>query len=152
MCPLSRRLVWVPACQVLDSPFSKLTALMMDIVKDFKLPLPKMLAKVAIGQMRRSIKKRAKFDLYEVAPVKQVVKAYTPALFGHGREVGACPCPWLPVHSSSTASIIARCAATLHMRGGRARPCLEDRSPLAWQLQGTVRSTRCPLLPRRTSW
>lgn len=72
---------------MLDSPFSKLTELMMDIVKDFRLPLPRVLAKVAISSMRRSVKKRAKFDIYEVAPIKVVPKAHAPALFGHGREV-----------------------------------------------------------------
>lgn len=57
--------------QVLDSPFSKLTDLMMEIVEDQKLPIPKAFTKVALMAMKRSVKKRAGFELDKVC-----VRAY----------------------------------------------------------------------------
>lgn len=71
----------VPA-QVVDSPFSKLTELMMELVEEQKIPIPRSLMRVALSMMRRSVKKRAGFSIDEVAPIEQVQKAFIPCLFG----------------------------------------------------------------------
>eukprot|EP00873_Tetraselmis_striata_P045654 jgi/Tetstr1/465918/TSEL_010532.t1 len=68
---------------VCDSPFSKLTELMVELVEEQRLPIPKYLMKLAIGFMRRSVRKRAGFDILEVAPIDKVGEAFVPALFGH---------------------------------------------------------------------
>ena len=68
--------------QVLDSPFSRLTDLMLELVEEQKLPIPKYLMKFALSMMRRSVKKRAKFSIDDVAPLDAVPNAFIPALFG----------------------------------------------------------------------
>lgn len=68
--------------QVVDSPFAKLTELMMELVEEQKIPIPRSLMRVALSMMRRSVKKRAGFSIDEVAPIEQVQKAFIPCLFG----------------------------------------------------------------------
>ena len=68
--------------QVVDSPFSKLTELMLELVEEQKIPIPRSLMRVALTMMRRSVKKRAGFSIDEVAPIEQVHKAFIPCLFG----------------------------------------------------------------------
>lgn len=77
--------------QVVDSPFARLTELMMELVVEQKLPIPKPFMKVALGMMRRSVRKRAAFDLETVNPLDTVPQAFIPALFGQ-RLPGARPC------------------------------------------------------------
>jgi hypothetical protein len=67
---------------VLDSPFSKLTDLMMEIVEEQRLPIPRMLMKLVLSSMRKSVRKKAGFDIGAVAPLEGVTKSHTPALFG----------------------------------------------------------------------
>ncbi|KAG2442041.1 hypothetical protein HYH02_009833 [Chlamydomonas schloesseri] len=71
------------AGMVLDSPFSRLTDLMMEIVAEQRLPIPRPLAKLALAAMKRSVSKRAGFDINKVSPVDVVAQSYIPALFGH---------------------------------------------------------------------
>ncbi|GMH35675.1 hypothetical protein BSKO_03543 [Bryopsis sp. KO-2023] len=68
---------------VLDSPFSKLTDLMLELVQDQQVPIPKAFVRVALAAMRRSVRKRAGFDIYQVAPLDSVGEAFVPVLFGH---------------------------------------------------------------------
>lgn len=71
------------AGMVLDSPFSRLTDLMLEIVEEQRLPIPRPLAKLALSAMKRSVQKRAGFDIGKVAPIDVVPQSYIPALFGH---------------------------------------------------------------------
>ena len=74
--------------QVVDSPFARLTELMLELVEEQKIPIPKAFMRVALSMMRRSVRKRASFSLDAVAPLELAPQAYIPALFG------AC-LPWL---------------------------------------------------------
>eukprot|EP00201_Polytomella_parva_P000505 CAMPEP_0175073080 /NCGR_PEP_ID=MMETSP0052_2-20121109/20324_1 /TAXON_ID=51329 ORGANISM="Polytomella parva, Strain SAG 63-3" /NCGR_SAMPLE_ID=MMETSP0052_2 /ASSEMBLY_ACC=CAM_ASM_000194 /LENGTH=870 /DNA_ID=CAMNT_0016340771 /DNA_START=18 /DNA_END=2627 /DNA_ORIENTATION=- len=68
---------------VLDSAFSRLTDLMSEIVSEQKIPVPRALMRVALAAMRRSVQRRAGFDLSRVAPIESAAGSFTPALFGH---------------------------------------------------------------------
>mmetsp|Transcript_41100 Transcript_41100/g.87389 ORF Transcript_41100/g.87389 Transcript_41100/m.87389 type:complete len:301 (+) Transcript_41100:165-1067(+) len=70
---------------VLDSPFSNLVALMEELATSHKL-LTGFLTRPLIGFLRRSIKKRANFDIYLSDPLKAAESSFIPALFGHGKE------------------------------------------------------------------
>lgn len=67
---------------MVDSPFSKLTELMLELVEEQKIPIPRGLMRVALSMMRRSVKKRAGFSIDEVAPIDQIHKSFIPVLFG----------------------------------------------------------------------
>ncbi|GLC45387.1 hypothetical protein PLESTB_000623600 [Pleodorina starrii] len=71
------------AGMVLDSPFARLTDLMLEIVQEQRLPIPRPLAKLALAAMKRSVMKRAGFDITKVSPVDAVSQSFIPALFGH---------------------------------------------------------------------
>ncbi|GIL83651.1 hypothetical protein Vretimale_10449 [Volvox reticuliferus] len=71
------------AGMVLDSPFARLTDLMLEIVQEQRLPIPRPLAKLALAAMKRSVIKRAGFDITKVSPVDAVSQSHIPALFGH---------------------------------------------------------------------
>ncbi|GMP76924.1 hypothetical protein CsSME_00033391 [Camellia sinensis var. sinensis] len=58
------------AGMVLDSPFSDLVDLMMELVDTYKVRLPKFTVKFAIQYMRRAILKKAKFDIMELNTIK----------------------------------------------------------------------------------
>lgn len=68
---------------VLDSPFSDLVELMMELVDTYKIRLPKFTVKYAIQFMRRAIQKKAKFDISELNTIKVAKSCFVPALFGH---------------------------------------------------------------------
>ena len=74
------------SAQVVDSPFARLTELMLELVEEQKVPIPKAFMRVALSMMRRSVKKRAGFTLDSVAPLDLAPQAFIPALFGE-------PCP-----------------------------------------------------------
>lgn len=67
---------------MIDSPFAQLTELMMELVDEQKVPIPKAFMRVALGMMRRSVRKRAGFNIDDVAPVHHVSECFIPALFG----------------------------------------------------------------------
>ena len=68
--------------QVVDSPFSRLTDLMLELVEEQKIPIPRYLMKVALSMMRRSVRKRAKFNINDVAPLAVVPQLQIPILYG----------------------------------------------------------------------
>jgi len=71
------------AGMVLDSAFSNLFDLMMELVDVYKIRLPKFTVKVAVQYMRRIIQKKAKFNIMDLNCVKVSPKTFIPALFGH---------------------------------------------------------------------
>ncbi|KAG2317322.1 hypothetical protein Bca52824_020444 [Brassica carinata] len=71
------------AGMVLDSPFSDLVDLMMELVDTYKFPLPKFTVKFAIQFMRRAIQKKAKFDIMDLNTIKVAKSSFVPVLFGH---------------------------------------------------------------------
>ncbi|CAI9771017.1 unnamed protein product [Fraxinus pennsylvanica] len=71
------------AGMVLDSPFSDLVDLMMELVDTYKVRLPKFTVKFAIQYMRRAILKKAKFDITDLNTIKVAKCSFVPVLFGH---------------------------------------------------------------------
>ncbi|KAE8665606.1 glutamine synthetase [Hibiscus syriacus] len=71
------------AGMVLDSPFSDLVDLMLELVDTYKFRLPKFTVKFAIQFMRKSIQKKAKFDIADLNTIKVAKSCFVPALFGH---------------------------------------------------------------------
>ncbi|KAL4425310.1 hypothetical protein ABPG75_009326 [Micractinium tetrahymenae] len=74
------------AGMVLDSPFSRLVDLMLELATDQQLKIPKPLIKVALAMLKRSVKKRAGFSVDKVAPLDTVAASFIPALFAHGKD------------------------------------------------------------------
>ncbi|KAL6571542.1 hypothetical protein OROHE_003185 [Orobanche hederae] len=71
------------AGMVLDSPFSDLVDLMMELVDTYKVRVPKFTVKFAIHYMRRAIQKKAKFDITNLNTIKVAKSCFVPVLFGH---------------------------------------------------------------------
>ncbi|XP_062229219.1 uncharacterized protein LOC133927011 [Phragmites australis] len=71
------------AGMVLDSAFSNLYDLMMELVEVYKIRVPKFTVKMAVQYMRRVIQRRAKFDIMDLNVVQFAPKTFIPALFGH---------------------------------------------------------------------
>ncbi|CAK9167052.1 unnamed protein product [Ilex paraguariensis] len=71
---------------VLDSAFSNLFDLMMELVDVYKIRLPKFTVKVAVQYMRRVIQKKAKFDIMDLNCIQVAPKTFIPALFGHAKD------------------------------------------------------------------
>ncbi|KAM7258796.1 hypothetical protein ACFE04_014537 [Oxalis oulophora] len=74
------------AGMVLDSPFSDLVDLMMELVDTYKFRLPKFTVKLAIQYMRKTIQKKARFDIMDLNTIKVAQSCFVPALFGHAIE------------------------------------------------------------------
>ncbi|CAM8905681.1 unnamed protein product [Rhodiola kirilowii] len=74
------------AGMVLDSAFSNLFDLMMELVDVYKIRLPKFTVKMGVQYMRRVIQKKAKFDIMNLNCMQVAPKTFIPALFGHSRE------------------------------------------------------------------
>ncbi|EMS48134.1 hypothetical protein TRIUR3_10822 [Triticum urartu] len=86
------------AGMVLDSPFSNLVDLMMELVDTYKYPLPKFticshnfdaylqMVKLAIQHMRKIVKKKASFDIMDLDTIQVAKRCFVPALFGHATE------------------------------------------------------------------
>ncbi|XP_052203200.1 uncharacterized protein LOC127808674 [Diospyros lotus] len=74
------------AGMVLDSAFSNLFDLMMELVDVYKIRLPKFTVKVAVQYMRRVIQKKAKFDIMDLNCLQVAPKTFIPALFGHAND------------------------------------------------------------------
>jgi len=83
------------AGMVLDSPFSDLPSLMIELAKSYKSSIPTPLIKLALSAVRRSVKKKCKFDIKQVSPAKAAASCFVPALFAHGSSDTFIP----PVHS-----------------------------------------------------
>ncbi|KAJ7954977.1 Alpha/beta-Hydrolases superfamily protein [Quillaja saponaria] len=71
------------AGMVLDSPFSDLVDLMMELVDTYRIRLPKFTVSFAIHYMRRSIQKKAKFDIMDLNTIKVAKSCFVPVLLGH---------------------------------------------------------------------
>ncbi|KAL2341220.1 hypothetical protein Fmac_009160 [Flemingia macrophylla] len=71
------------AGMVLDSPFSDLVDLMMELVDTYRFRLPKFTVKFAIQYMRKTIQKKAKFDIMDLNTIKVAKSCFVPALLGH---------------------------------------------------------------------
>ncbi|XWS22427.1 hypothetical protein CRYUN_Cryun29cG0033100 [Craigia yunnanensis] len=71
------------AGMVLDSPFSDLVDLMMELVDTYKFRLPKFTVKYAIQYMRKAIQKKSKFDITDLNTIKVAKSCFVPVLFGH---------------------------------------------------------------------
>ncbi|KAK9935807.1 hypothetical protein M0R45_012683 [Rubus argutus] len=74
------------AGMVLDSAFSNLYVLMMELVDVYKIRLPKFTVKMAVQYMRRIIEKKAKFDIMDLNCLQVAPKTFIPALFGHAKD------------------------------------------------------------------
>uniref|UniRef100_A0ACD5ZKD3 Uncharacterized protein n=1 Tax=Avena sativa TaxID=4498 RepID=A0ACD5ZKD3_AVESA len=74
------------AGMVLDSAFTNLYGLMLELVDVYKIRVPKFTVKMALQYMRRTIQKIAKFDIMDLNVVKVAPKTFIPALFGHGLD------------------------------------------------------------------
>ncbi|CAA0824988.1 alpha/beta-Hydrolases superfamily protein [Striga hermonthica] len=74
------------AGMVLDSPFSDLVDLMMELVDTYKVRIPKFTVKFAIQYMRRAIQKKAKFDITDLNAIKVAKSCFVPVLFGHATD------------------------------------------------------------------
>lgn len=83
------------AGMVLDSPFSDLVDLMMELVDTYKIRLPKFTVKFAIQYMRKAVLKKAKFDITELNTIKVAKACFVPALLGH-----ACDDDFIRPHHS----------------------------------------------------
>ena len=70
------------ASQVIDSAFARLTELMTELVSEQNLPIPRPFMRIALGMMRRSVRKRANFNIDLVAPLDVAPNCQIPALFG----------------------------------------------------------------------
>ena len=68
--------------QVLDSPFGRLKDLMVELCEEQKLPIPRAFMRIALSMMRRSVRKRANFNVDDVSPLDVVPGSFIPALFG----------------------------------------------------------------------
>eukprot|EP01122_Echinamoeba_exundans_P001789 TRINITY_DN1177_c0_g1_i2.p1 TRINITY_DN1177_c0_g1~~TRINITY_DN1177_c0_g1_i2.p1 ORF type:complete len:535 (+),score=122.08 TRINITY_DN1177_c0_g1_i2:106-1710(+) len=74
------------SCCVVDSPFSSLRTLAMELVDKMAAKLPSLVAKAGYKMVRSSVKKQAKFDIDELETIKSAQASYVPALFGHGED------------------------------------------------------------------
>ncbi|XP_031481666.1 uncharacterized protein LOC116251497 isoform X1 [Nymphaea colorata] len=72
------------AGMVLDSAFSNLFDLMMELVDVYRIRLPKFTVKMAVQYMRHIIQKRARFDIMDLNASQTAPRTFIPALFAHG--------------------------------------------------------------------
>jgi acetyl esterase/lipase len=68
------------AGMVLDSPFSNLNKLTLELVKTYS-KIPTFIASIARKFVRKSIISKAKFDMDKLNPIEYVDKCFSPALF-----------------------------------------------------------------------
>ncbi|KAH6833575.1 alpha/beta-Hydrolases superfamily protein [Perilla frutescens var. hirtella] len=74
------------AGMVLDSAFSNLFNLMLELADVYKIRLPKFTVKMALQYMRRVIQKKAKFDIMRLDCTQVAPKTFIPAMFGHAKD------------------------------------------------------------------
>ncbi|KAL0443088.1 UNVERIFIED_CONTAM: hypothetical protein Slati_2031500 [Sesamum latifolium] len=74
------------AGMVLDSAFSNLFNLMLELADVYKIRLPKFTVKMALQYMRRVIQKKAKFDITRLDCIQVAPKTFIPAYFGHAKD------------------------------------------------------------------
>eukprot|EP01043_Picozoa_sp_COSAG02_P003434 COSAG02_NODE_83_length_39665_cov_25.213719_33_plen_655_part_00 len=74
------------AAMVLDSPFSSLRELAGELVNHLDMKIPSFAVSAALSVVKSSVKKRAGFNLDELAPVEHADRCFIPALFGHADD------------------------------------------------------------------
>jgi alpha/beta superfamily hydrolase len=74
------------AAMVLDSPFSSLRELAGELVNHLDFKIPSFAVSAALSVVKSSVKKRAGFNLDELAPVEHADRCFIPALFGHADD------------------------------------------------------------------
>ena len=87
---------------------------MLELVEEQRLPIPRALYKMALGMMRRSVKKRAHFNIDAVSPIDVVQESFIPALFGEPSHVALQPDTALAAGSNVMCGLLIRllCSAT----------------------------------------
>jgi len=73
------------SCVVLDSPFADFKRLVQELVKA-RANIPAFLTSIALKMIRRTVKKKANFDIYELKPIEYSNKLKVPALFGAPKD------------------------------------------------------------------
>jgi len=75
---------------ILDSPFSDLYTLSGEVAQQMKLGIPQWIISsgfsLVMQMIRRSVRQRANFDLYAVAPIEHVQDCNIPGIFIHGES------------------------------------------------------------------
>ena len=101
---------------VLDSPFASLPDLMVDLVAGQRLPVPvpRALTRAALALMRRSVSKRAGFDVSAVVPAAAAPTCFAPALFGAAPDDAFIPVS----HTRRLVERYAGDAALVEFEGG----------------------------------
>eukprot|EP00041_Stephanoeca_diplocostata_P021378 m.496998 g.496998 ORF g.496998 m.496998 type:complete len:481 (-) comp21811_c0_seq3:596-2038(-) len=77
------------ACMVLDSPFTDLYQLAWELVEIQRangMRVPGFAVSIVMASIRRSVRKRAGFDMRNVNPIANCSKCFIPALFAHGEQ------------------------------------------------------------------
>lgn len=72
------------AGMVLDSPFSSLKLLVSELVSD-KVSLPEFIVNQALKLVKSTVKKKAKFELDDIEPIKYAESCFIPCLFVHAK-------------------------------------------------------------------
>jgi len=73
------------AAIILDSPFADLKILINELAKQYS-KVPSILVSGATKLIRKTIKGKANFDIYNLAPINHVDKAFIPALFAAANQ------------------------------------------------------------------
>ncbi|XP_059437983.1 uncharacterized protein LOC132170865 isoform X2 [Corylus avellana] len=91
------------AGMVLDSAFSSLYDLMMELVDVYKIRLPKFTVKMAVQYMRRVIERRAKFDIMDLNCLQSLLYEIITGLHSAGTDAGCSSSA--PPNISTTKSV-----------------------------------------------
>jgi pimeloyl-ACP methyl ester carboxylesterase len=73
------------SCIVLDSPFAEFKRLVQELVKN-RANIPPFLTSIALSMIRRTVKKKANFDINELKPIEYSKSLKIPALFGAPKD------------------------------------------------------------------
>ena len=63
---------------MLDSPFARLRDLMVELAEEQKLPIPRPFMRMALSMMKRSVRRRAGFNIDDVSPLDAAPQARAP--------------------------------------------------------------------------
>eukprot|EP01127_Copromyxa_protea_P011577 TRINITY_DN2917_c1_g1_i1.p1 TRINITY_DN2917_c1_g1~~TRINITY_DN2917_c1_g1_i1.p1 ORF type:complete len:431 (-),score=97.75 TRINITY_DN2917_c1_g1_i1:40-1332(-) len=74
------------ACLVLDSPFSSLKTLSNELVGKLEQKIPKSIVNVAFKMLKKTIDKKAHFNIEKLEPIKHASSCFIPALFAHAES------------------------------------------------------------------
>uniref|UniRef100_A0A6U2XCH7 Serine aminopeptidase S33 domain-containing protein n=1 Tax=Paramoeba aestuarina TaxID=180227 RepID=A0A6U2XCH7_9EUKA len=74
------------AALVLDSPFSSLNKVALELVEMSEVKVPKLLVTGLMKMIKSRIKERAKFDIEKLEPIESAPCCFIPALFVHGNS------------------------------------------------------------------